>query len=198
MSTMFNMQNFLDGADREDNDWRGRFATTEEMAEIERKAKESKNVAFETMIEAFRKLDFLQVVRAVNAGVENVARFERRYVWSDVFESLGQDVTQLLHALIVLNVSDESKFHNLLSALPNDADFHFRVSRVYDYSGQKNEGLADQNSAHTFDLMLSIRPAIMSDQVSARKSFDSYFAAIRSTIQNFVLTQARRVGCGSV
>jgi hypothetical protein len=113
------MPNFLEGVDREDeeNGWHRKFATGEQIAEMERKAKKEKNVAFDAMIEAFRNLNFLNVVRAVNVGVENVARFERRYVWSDIMESLDQDITNLFDALIILEVSDEAKFHRLLSPL---------------------------------------------------------------------------------
>ena len=107
------------------------------------------------MIEAFKKLDFLRVLRAVNPGIENVARFERRY--SDIMQSLDQDVSHLFDALIVLEISDEAKFHELLSSLPNTGDRNFRVSRVYIYAGEQNEGLADKV---VFDLKLSIHPAL--------------------------------------
>jgi hypothetical protein len=137
------------------------------------------------MIEAFEKLDFLHVIRAVNPGIENVARFERRFVWSDVMEKLDLDVSHLFDALIILQVSDETKFHKLLSSLPNEVGRHFRVSRVYVYDGEESQGLADNDHADTFDLTLSIHPARMTDQVSTRVAFDQYFNEIRGVAEKF-------------
>jgi hypothetical protein len=181
------MPNFLDGAYREDeeNSWHRKFATAQKIAEIEKKAKEAKDVAFNAMVEAFRKLDFVKLVGAINAGIEAVARFERRYVWSDIIEGLDQNALHLFDALIILEVSDESRFHDLLSTLPNDVGSHFRVSRVYIYSGKEDEGLAHKDDAYMFDLKLSIHPSLMNDQASTRKAFDSYFDAIRSAIEKF-------------
>jgi hypothetical protein len=190
------MPNFLDGAERKgDKDhWQHKFATAEQVAEIEREAKRAKNVAFDAMIGAFHKCDFLRIVRAINPGVENLARFERRYAWadimSDVTESADQDVTHLLDALITLVVSDESKFHDLLSTLPNSFGCHFRLGRVYIYAGEQDDGLADNNDSNMFDLKFSIDPQNMADQVAARKAFDRYFDAIRHAILNFAEAQA--------
>ena len=179
------MPNFLAGADRAEKDWHRKYATAEEIEKIEKEAREKRHVVFNGMIKSFDKVEFLTVVRGVNAGIEAVHRFERRYVWSDIMESLGEstDASHLFDALIIMNVKDEGRFHELLSLLPNDEGCHFRVSRVYMYLPE--QGLVDEDEPHLFDLKLSIHPRLMSDQVSARKAFDNYFDEIRRVVEEF-------------
>jgi hypothetical protein len=179
------MPNFLAGADRE-KDWHRKYATLEELAKIEKEAEAKRHIAFNAMLKSFQKLDFLTGVQGVNAGLEEVHRFERRYVWSDIIESLvgTTSVSHLFDAQIIMNVKDETRFHKLLSLLPNEVDCHFRVSRVYMYVG--DQGLIEEDKPHLFDLKLSIHPGLMSDQVTARKAFDSYFEEIRKVVDEFV------------
>lgn len=180
------MPNFLEGANRDGKNWQRKYATESQLAEIEQETLANAHVAFDALVETFRKVSFVKVIRAVNAGIESVARLERRYVWRDVLQKLDQDVSHLFDALIILDVADEEKFHDLLSTLPIGVEYHFRVSRVYVYSGDPDDGLGKADDSSLFDLKLTIHPILMTDQFATRQAFDRYFVAIRDAIDAFL------------
>lgn len=186
------MPNFLDGVRRDESDWDRKWATEEEIAELEKKATSEKNSAFNAMVKAFEKLPFLRIIRSVNAGIESVPKFERRYAWSDIIKTIGADVTHLFDALLIIEVEDESQFHSLLSVLPNTVVHHFRVSRVYVYSGKKDEGLADKDDATMFDLKLSVHPIAIVDQLQRGKNSTSISMRFERRLRNSQAGCSRR------
>ena len=176
------LPNFLEGATRENEDWDEHFATIQEIENIKKESEQRRHIVFNALVGAFEKLSFLKVIRGTNAGIEYVHKFERRFVWSDIIRDINGEVTHLFDALLILEVTDEAHFHNLLTRLPNDVDQHFRVARVYVYLPER--GLSNDGPP-MYDLQLSVHPILLNDQVTARRAFDEYFCAIREVVEGF-------------
>ena len=176
------LPSFFEGARRTEENREEYFITLQEIEQLQQEAHQRRHLAFKALLEAFTKLPFVRVVRGINAGVEDVHKFERRFVWSDLMDHIVADVMHLFDTLLILEVNDEKLFHDLLSLLPNDVNQHFRVARVYMYLPER--GLSDDGPP-IYDLRLSIHPAFMRDEVSTRSAFNTYFDLIRGIVETF-------------
>jgi hypothetical protein len=173
-------ENFLSGSSRSEVDYTEYFATFQEIEQLKEDLNEVRVKSFDAMIEAFKRLPFLRVMRGINVCVENVHRFERRYSWSDIVNDIGVNPSYLFDAKVIFSVDDEKEFHKLLSILPIGMDKHFRVARVYVY--MPDLGLSDEV---IYDLTLSLHPADMTNQATIRREFNKYFEEISATVGAF-------------
>jgi Restriction endonuclease len=175
--------NYLNGEPRHsEHDWGEFYATRQEIESLENRDEVARDAAFAAMVEAFERLPYLRVSRAVNAGPEQIHRLARRFNWSDVIKELGIDVDNLFSALLILDVSDDAKFHALMARLPNDVDRHFRLARAYIYL--PDTGRDTSEDEYIYDLRFTLHPAVMTNQQSTRMAFNSYFDAIRTAIEH--------------
>jgi len=176
------LPNFLGGTPRQEASTREEYwATRQEMEVFEEESKQISKRSFEAMTEAFRKLPYLRVLRAVNCNLESLPRFERRYNWSDLISELDVDIDNIFTATLILEVDDIDRFFKLLAKLPNDVDRHFRATRVYVFLPEK--GLDSGPDEHLFDLHLSLHPVMITDQRSSRTEFNTYFDEIRVIVE---------------
>ncbi|WP_404362903.1 restriction endonuclease [Corallococcus coralloides] len=180
------LPNFLMGAPRrvhgDGSAFEENYAVQQHIEALESAAEKKRNVAFDAMVAAFKKLPFLRVIRGINVQIEDVHRFERRFSLLDVVDKLGVGVDYLFSALVMFEVKDEARFHELLSKLPMDIDSHFRASRVYVYL--PGGGLS-KDEFPIFELKLSIHPARMVDRFSMRDDYDEYFREIAAAVGGF-------------
>lgn len=178
--TMY-IPNFLEGKKRNSQQsFDEYFATQQEIENLEVEQKAIMNNSFEALVELFKKLSFVKVMRYANSNPESVNKLERRFNWSDVMDRLGVDIQNLFSALVVIEVIDESKFHELISKFQNDFHHHFRLGRVSAYLGDR--GVNNSRSNPIYDLHLQVHPVLMTNQMKARREFNAYFDAIRTVI----------------
>ena len=173
--------NFLNGKPRSSEDgWGEYYATKQEIEDLDEQQIITKSSSFDLMISTFKKVPYLNVLNAINSDPEQIHKLERRFNWCDVMGDLSIRVENLFTAKLVIGVVDDVKFHNLVKKIPNNIDFHFRLSRVYLYidghvSVDENEFL--------YDLILSVHPSIMTNQKTTRDSFNTYFDSIQAIVE---------------
>ncbi|HWK67617.1 MAG TPA: restriction endonuclease [Rhizobiaceae bacterium] len=189
--TMY-LPNFLNGAGRDgDRKVSGYYAAQQYIEQLD--AKSERNGPFDAMVETLSKLPFMRVIRAVNAHIEDIHRFSRRFNWQDIIFELHVDVESLFNALLILDVSDDDAFHRFMSRFPNESGSHFRLGRVALYLPDR--GQVDKE-AHMYDLRLSVFPTEMANQWMARNAFNDYFRKVTSIAE--VELGALKIGTSAV
>lgn len=171
--------NFLTGRSRNSEQWREYHASQQEIEELERESAKNKNVAFDEFISKLEKMDFLTVMRAVNCSPECISKLQRRFVWTDIIDNLKVDPENLLSATVTMSVSDNTKFHEMVSHFPQGDGGVFRLSRVYVYTF---DGLDFDEDEYVYDLCISILPPELTNEYQSRKVFDEYFTKISNSI----------------
>lgn len=175
------LPNFLGGTPRErDSDIEEYWSTRQELEYFEKQHRDARDSAFNAMVDAFRRVPFLKLLRAANACPELVVRLERRFDWSDLTQEIDFEGDNVFTASLVITVWDVEQFFKLLEKLPNDVGRHFRVSRVYVFLPES--GLDTSEDENLFDLRLMLHPMEAQDQRSTRAAFNKYFTDITSII----------------
>ena len=176
------LPNFLNGNSREDYSEREHlWATEQELEGFEQKRVDAQHNSFTAMVEAVGLLPYLRVIRAINCNVEVLWSMERRFDWSDLLEEFDADTDNIFTATLILEVTDQPKFFDLLEKIPNEINWHFRVSRVFVFL--PDTGLDTADDELMFDLRLMVHPTLMSNQRAIRSEFIAYFDSIKQVIE---------------
>lgn len=180
---VYHLPNFLSGSPREESNKKYRFGFQQTIAELDKELESKRDSAFKEMVEQFERVPFVEVMRGINAGIEHVHKFSRRFVWSDLIFSDDIVAENLFSAKLILRVSDEAKLHNLLARIPIDVEKHFRIGKVELYFPEEGRIVEKEP---IYDLHLSIHPTLLSDRYAAREAFDEYFREIAAAIKKYL------------
>ena len=170
------LPNFLGGTSRNSTEFEQYWATAQELEELDRDREAIAKISFDALAMSAKKIPYARLLSARNCAPEVLTKFEKRFVWTDVLDHLNVNPDNILTATLIFRVTDQNKFLELLSRIPNSVNRHFRVSRVFVF--MPGEGHRDEPDETIFDLRLMLHPMTMTNERAIRKAFNSYFDEI--------------------
>lgn len=174
--------NFLSGSPRGQTEWDEYYATKQEVEELVNKQREIKEPSFQNMLEKINALPFVNVLNAWNAQPEELHRFARRRIWTDIMADLDWKRGNFFDAHLRLSVSEEQSFHDFIRTIPQDIGSHFDLARAFIY--MPGGELIDDGAVYNLDLSVSL---VGSDnELKARRCLNEYFDQIAEAADNFL------------
>ncbi|MBY0091425.1 restriction endonuclease [Priestia aryabhattai] len=173
------LRDFLDGSNRSPQ-YSMKLPGGEDIFITEGKEEELfRDEKFNQLVECFRKIDFIKVIRAKNSSIENIDKFQYQFNWNEVIRELDIDTDLFFSARISFTCNDSKRLISMVKCFPYGAEAHFKLSSRYsiDFEGNDEEQI--------YDLVFSIHPEKMRNKVVARKSFNKYFKNILNGIKLF-------------
>lgn len=179
------MHLYLNGFERE-IDWDVREQAVELDNRITTYLESIKSKAYDNLVKKFKEFDFIRLATSSNAYIEELEKFHFRRNWAELFEGLNLQSDRFLSAWFLFEVYDESKFHKLVSYIPNDFPNVFRLSKSYVYvpDGERRS-LWDEEEDNIFELTLKVPPCVAYDKVMTREKLNEYFELVVKGLELF-------------
>lgn len=166
------------------------FDTYEADEELKAKLERLRDETFSTLKAKFSELDFLHIIRAVNAGIEDLDKFHAKRKWSDLIFEMDIQTDRFFSAWFLFEAKDDKKFHQLVSMLPQHVLYSFRLTKPYIYIPDKNGSSSklsqDDSTDNLYELTLSLHPAELGNKFIAREKLNEYFELILKQIDVFI------------
>jgi hypothetical protein len=135
------------------------------------------------MLKAFAQLPFLSVIWGRNVQVEDIRKFERRFVWSSIMQNGNVSVDHMFNASILITVLDKQKFFRLMKEVPQLVEKHFRVSKRFTFL--PDTGLSEDDD-EIYEITFDLHPVLLESEHSIRTEFNSYFEQIEVALNAYV------------
>lgn len=180
------MHSYLHGSVREGN-WDDHAEAYQSDSILKKELEENKILWFNRLVEKFKELDFLRLIRSTNARLEDLDKFHLQRNWADLISTLDIDTDRFFSAWFLFEVKDVSRFHKLISCIPQHILYSFRLTRAYIYVPDDNDRskLDSDEDEYLFELTMSIHPAELSNKFTSREKLNEYFALAIKGIDAF-------------
>jgi hypothetical protein len=141
-----------------------------------------RNNKFNELVDAFKEIDFIEIIRAVNSSIEDIDKFHNKFNWNEILGALDIDDDLFFSAKISFTCSNFKELTLLLEMLPSNVETHFKLSKRYILPFEETQ-LDDES---IYDLVFSLHPAIIKNKVMARNRFNSYFNDIIIKVKSYL------------
>ncbi len=180
------MHSYLHGSLREST-WEDHSEAYKSDSKLAAELEINRTLWFDKLVKEFQAVDFLRLMRSTNARVEDLDKFHLQRNWAKLISSLDIDTDRFFSAWFLFDVADEVKFHELVSYIPQEILYSFRLTRAYIYVPEDDDRsrLDSSKREHLFELTMSIHPAELSNKFTAREKLNEYFALAISGIKTF-------------
>lgn len=157
--------------------------------ELKKKLEKERDEAFNTLTEKFKKLDILRLVRASNARMEDLDKFNNQQNWSELIFELDIDTDRFFSSWFLFDVNNEEEFHKLISFMPQHVLYSFRLTKAYIYipnDDMSASQLSSDENELLYELTFSIHPAELNNKFIARKKLNEYFGLVGDAIVKYM------------
>lgn len=180
------MHAYLHGAERGAN-WDDHAEAYQSDSELQEELEVNKTLGFDKLVEKFKEFDFYKIMRSTNARLEDLDKFHLQRNWADLISTLDIETDRFFSAWFLFNVKDVPRFHQLISYIPQDILYSFRLTRAYIYVPEDNDRsrLDSDEDEYLFELTMSVHPAQLSNKFTARERLNEYFAMAIKGINAF-------------
>lgn len=144
--------------------------------------------AFNRLKTLFEKLDFLKVCRAVNCTIENLDKFYFQADWTKLLNEIEYEQGRFFSAWFFLSVYDDEKFHKFISCLPQSMEHLFRLTQVYTYVPNDENGsiLSEEKDVKFYEFTAYIHPYKAKNKYVGRKLINDTFNTFSNAIENYI------------
>ena len=163
--------NYITGSPRGESDNEEYFTTRQEVDDLHAKQQLIKDRSFLKMVESLDSLPFLKVMNSWNAQPEQLHRFSRRRIWTDILQDINWKKGNFFDAQLRLAVSDEEQFHNFIKKIPQDIGSHFDLAKAYIY--MPGGRLIDDGPVYNLELSSVLDGS--ENELKARQSINAFF-----------------------
>ena len=178
---------FSSGSDRplEPRAWHDRVDSEEEL---DKRLQAARDEEFNALVEKFSKLDFVNLVRSVNAEIEYLDKFYRQFDWSNIVEEVNLDGGRFFSVWFMFDVEDGTKFHKLVSFFPQEVQYSFRLTRACIYlpnddgNGSRRD---DDEEEHLYEITFSVHPHLIGNKSTGRNMINEYLRKIGRAVDKF-------------
>lgn len=143
--------------------------------------------SYNAMLDAFKELDFLKVIRAENCSVESIRDFGTRWNWEKLVGG-GVEINRFFSAWIFFRVTDEAKFKQFMLAIPQESGPTYRLTRPIIYvPSEKGPGseLCHDDDELTYELTFSMGKCDTPDMFTTRDMLNAYMDRITIATRKF-------------
>lgn len=181
------LNNFRIGWQREieDENRKERFTAWEE---IKKEEKIKRETAFNNLVEKFKSISLLKLVRHVNCSIEDIDKFVKLRDWTELTEEIDVDTDHFFSAWLLVDVgANEKDFLDMMTYFPQEGECWFRLTKVYVYS-PKNSGDGselDEDEKSLFELSIRVHPAIVHTSSIGRQILNDYFEKCITAIDKY-------------
>ena len=138
--------------------------------------------AFNALVSAFDKLDFVKILRAINANIENLSYFSDNFSWDDIIQHSDCNIENFFSTVIRFKCYDFDKLINLLNTFPTSVDQHFELEQHHIFL--PDEGY-DSDEDSLYSLMIRVHPCVGSSKFQFRLLLNKYMNEIADKINLF-------------
>jgi hypothetical protein len=177
-----NLPLFREGRERQET-WEQKYVTRQDVEDLESEREKIRHPSFDRMLRAFAQLPFLSVIWGCNVQVEEIRKFERRFVWSSIMQSDNVSVDHMFNASILITVLDKQKFFRLMKEVPQLVEKHFRVSKRFTFL--PDTGLSEDDD-DIYEITFDLHPILLESEHSIRREFNGYFEQIEIALNAYV------------
>lgn len=185
------------GGSRQDDDFNEyiRGMETEEAS-----ARKLRSGAYESLVKALQKAEFLQLVNSENCSIEAIRKYGRRWDWSKLHETEETRGDRFFSTWFLVRALDKSRLHSFISRIPQDFSARFRLSRptIYLPSDDGGSVRSDESEDELYELTLSVDFGGASDLLTTRETLNEYMRQVEDALLDVAANRASNPSDGTV
>ncbi len=148
-------------------------------------------IAFNKLENLFRKLNFLDVIRAVNCTIENLDKFYFQADWTKLLNDIEYEQERFFSAWFLFAVYNDKKFHQLISCLPQSVEHNFRLTEAFVYIPNEEGGsiLSRKKDIKLYEFTVYIHPYNVKNKYIGRQLINNSFDIFSDAIEKYLNKQ---------
>lgn len=154
--------------------------------DLEKRMQDSRRRGFESLRDCFSSVPFIRVVRACNAEIESLDRFNLLRNWSDLIAELELESDRFFSAWFLLETSDDDLFHKLIASLPQGIDQYFRLTRLCVYVPTDDGRARLASDDNVYELTFAVHPSLITNKLVGRERLNGFFDELTKSIGAFL------------
>ncbi|MFY9080353.1 restriction endonuclease [Aliarcobacter cryaerophilus] len=173
------------GERKDDGNWITKF---KEEQFFKDELTEFKKNSFDKLSNVLKELKCAKLLRAVNAEIEELHKFNRLLDWSELIKEIDLKHDKFFSVLFIFDVSSEVDFIKAVENLSQDPYVTYRLTKAY--IATPNPDGTDTSKIDTdemvFELTLSIIPHILSTSYNGRKMLNEYMDKSSLVLEDYL------------
>lgn len=172
------ISNFKLGMNRDDN-YLFRTVYKDDESEF---TEELKDESYMILLESFKRLSYVNVIKSINAKVEDIVYFSDNFSWENVIIHTDYELNNFFNVEIRFKCTDFNELCRLLSKLPISVNKYFVLEQHHIFI--PDEGYCkDENEIYILKIM--VHPSCAISKLGFRKCLNQYMLEIADTIDLF-------------
>jgi hypothetical protein len=181
------VETFKAGFDREFKD-KFKEGSLIPWPEIQGDTVSNKDISFNQIVDSFKSVNFIRLLRSINCDIENIDKFVNLRDWSELIEKNNINVDHFFSAFFLIEINaSELEFLKLISYFPLEHECWFRLTKVYVHAPKPNGSGSeyDPSDNSLYELRINISPTSAHTKSLGREILNQYFIECCNAIQKF-------------